>query len=136
MSSVIVEVLTALGALLVPVGVIVTAIYAYKAKTHAKEASKQSSQTNDAVNHTHGSGHPRLFDLTLANSKRIDVVLSELDVHASKLDDHIESEGKAIEAVHETIRSHIDWEVEKYLLLDTLRAPLEGEESPDVEDQK
>ena len=125
--SPVVEVLTAIAALLVPVGVIVTAIYAYKAKIHAKEASAQAAQTNDAVNHTHGSGHPRLFDLTLANSHRIDVVLSELDIHATKLDDHIEAEGKAIEAVHETIRSHIDWEVEKYLMLDTLREPLEGE---------
>ena len=126
MSSVV-EVLTAIAAILVPVAVIVGAVYSYRAKIHSQEAAKQATQANDAVNNTHDK-HPRIFDLTLANSKRIDVVLTELDVHATKLDDHIESEGKAIEALHQTIQSHIDWEVDRYLMLDTLKAPLEGED--------
>lgn len=126
------ELLNALAQVLVPIGVIVTAIYAYKAKGHAKEASKQSTEANDAVNHTHRT-QPRIFDLVLANSHKTEYLVEEMRAQRERLEEATAKATRERAELRERLENHIDWEVDKYLMIDTIRAPLEGEK-PTAED--
>jgi hypothetical protein len=41
----------------------------------AKRASMQAAEANDAVNHRHADGSPRLYDLAIRNDQRLDELL-------------------------------------------------------------
>ena len=58
------------------VGSSVAMILSAQGKKHAKEASVQSAEANDAVNHRHRHGTPRLYDLALENRDRTKELLA------------------------------------------------------------
>lgn len=47
-------------------GVIISSIFSYLSKVHAKTARKNAEEANDAVNHRHTT-EPKLYDLALKN---------------------------------------------------------------------
>jgi hypothetical protein len=59
-------ILTGVAAVMASVGAIISA----RNNKHSKTAAKQSTQANDAVNHRHVTGTPRLYDLALENRER------------------------------------------------------------------
>ncbi len=54
----------------------VTLLVATMAATWARGAKKESAQANDAVNHRHATGTPRLYDLALRNDERTDELIA------------------------------------------------------------
>jgi hypothetical protein len=46
---------------------------------HSSGSHKNSRQTNDAVNHIHGTGKERLYDLVLGNTSKLLDVKSDTD---------------------------------------------------------
>ena len=51
------------------------AIAASMAAVWAAKAKREASQANDAVNHRHAVGTPRLYDLALRNDERTDELI-------------------------------------------------------------
>lgn len=67
--------------LLVTVFGSLTALFSYLGGRHAKVARTHASQLNDAVNHTHKTGEPRIYDLAVANSVALQELSEKLDAH-------------------------------------------------------
>jgi len=53
---------------------VVTGVLAYLGKRHARSASDNAKQTNDAVNNRHPD-HPKLYDIALKNKAGVDELI-------------------------------------------------------------
>ena len=53
-------------------GTIVASYYAYAAHREGKRSKASIDEINDAVNHRHSTGTPRLYDMVLSNFQRVD----------------------------------------------------------------
>jgi len=60
------------------IGGIVIAYLSYAGKRFAATAALQSTEANDAVNHRHSTGSPRLFDQVLAIGEHLGEVRSDI----------------------------------------------------------
>lgn len=54
------------------IGTIVASRYAYLANHQARQSGTAIDEINDAVNHRHEAGTPRLYDMVLSNFNRVD----------------------------------------------------------------
>ena len=54
------------------IGTIVASRYAYLANHQARRSGTAIDEINDAVNHRHEAGTPRLYDMVLSNFNRVD----------------------------------------------------------------
>lgn len=76
------------------------AIYAYMAKTHAKEAREKAVIVEDAVNHRHShEGEPRLYDMVLGNTR---MLKDNEFAHAALFE--------GLERLEAIVERHITWE--------------------------
>ena len=53
------------------IGTIVASYYAYQANRQGKLSSTAIDEINDAVNHRHENGTPRLYDMVWSNFNRV-----------------------------------------------------------------
>jgi len=53
-------------------GTVVASYFAYAANRQSRRSSVSIEQINDAVNHRHKTGTPRLYDMVLSNFNRVD----------------------------------------------------------------
>ncbi len=75
-------------------------------------ANKNAKESNDAVNHRHLGGTPRLYDLILdlkAWADRWDTLPSHIN-SAEKLADYLETQEHRLQALHDDFREHDAWE--------------------------
>lgn len=54
------------------IGTIVASRYSYLANHQARRSGTAIDEINDAVNHRHEAGTPRLYDMVLSNFNRVD----------------------------------------------------------------
>jgi len=60
-----------LVSLLTTIGTVVASYYAYAAHKQGKRSSTAIDEINDAVNHRHENGTPRLYDMVWSNFNRV-----------------------------------------------------------------
>jgi len=53
-------------------GTVVASYFAYAANRQSRRSNVSIEQINDAVNHRHKTGTPRLYDMVLSNFNRVD----------------------------------------------------------------
>lgn len=53
------------------IGTVVASYFAYAANKQSKRSGESIDQINDAVNHRHKTGTPRLYDMVLSNFNRV-----------------------------------------------------------------
>ena len=90
-------ILTGVAAVMASVGAIISA----RNTKHSKTAAKQSTQANDAVNHRHVTGTPRLYDLALENRAHTSELL---DWKRGYEDEGLLDDGKKVAAFMEEFR--------------------------------
>lgn len=53
------------------IGTVVASYFAYAANKQSRRSNVSIEQINDAVNHRHKTGTPRLYDMVLSNFNRV-----------------------------------------------------------------
>ena len=53
------------------IGTVVASYFSYAANKQSKRSGESIDQINDAVNHRHKTGTPRLYDMVLSNFNRV-----------------------------------------------------------------
>lgn len=109
------------------VSAVVLAIIGLLTKQHAKAAQKAAEESSDAVNHRHLTGTPRLYDVMLDVSQKVDYLMrwreewqglpasiSDGDGLANKLAKLDEGQSdirQDVRALREELRQHVEWEM-------------------------
>lgn len=84
-------------------GVILTGFFSFMAQKHAKVGARQSTETNDAVNHKE-PGQDRLFDM-VANTRDI---AKELLIWKSQTEEKFNNLGEKLDNRVKFLHDHID----------------------------